>query len=110
MPGVSCPCGTAKRGLASAEDFPGTVHVTQITKDARKHFHRSHTEVYYFLECDENSKMELNGEVFPVKQGDCVYIRSGTFHRAIGEMKVLIISMPKFDPEDEHFETEKPEI
>lgn len=102
MPGVPCPCGTAKRGFESAPDFPATVHVTDISIDAQKHFHREHAEVYYFLECDSDAKLELNDSIFPVKPGDCVLIRPGTFHRAIGKMRVLIVSMPKFDPLDEH--------
>ena len=104
IPGVECPCGTAKRGLAHAPDFPGTIHVTEISQDARKHFHKEHSEVYYVLSCDSDAKLELGDSFFPVKPGFCVLIRPGTFHRAVGKMTVLIISMPKFDPQDEHFE------
>lgn len=101
--GVACPCGTAKRGLMDTADFPGSLHVTEIHEDARAHFHRDHSEIYYFLECGPDAKMELNKILYPVKTGQCVLIRPGTMHRAIGKMKVLILSMPKFDPLDEHF-------
>ena len=101
---VACPCGQAKRAFADTVDFPGTVHVTEISAEARSHYHKQHSEVYYFLECDADAKMELNGEIMNVKPGQCIYIRSNTMHRAIGQMKVLIISMPKFDPLDEHLE------
>ena len=33
LPGVPCPCGTARRGLADVEDYPGTIHVTEIALD-----------------------------------------------------------------------------
>lgn len=100
---VACPCGQAKRAFTDTQDFPGTVHVTEISLEAKAHYHREHSEVYYFLECDENAKMELNGELISVKSGQSIFIRPNTMHRAIGKMKVLIVSMPKFDPLDEHF-------
>ncbi|MEC9094429.1 MAG: cupin domain-containing protein [Planctomycetota bacterium] len=102
IPGVPCPCGTAKRGLEDAPDFPGTVHLTEISVDAEKHFHKEHAEVYFFLHCESGAKMELNDEIYTVRAGDCVLIRPGTVHRAVGKMTVLIISMPKFDPKDEY--------
>ena len=37
LPGVPCPCGTARRGLADVPDFPGTIHVTEIAADAHVH-------------------------------------------------------------------------
>lgn len=49
LPGVPCPCGTARRALADVADFPGTIHVTSISTEARRHYHRRLTEVYYFL-------------------------------------------------------------
>jgi len=99
--GVSCPCGTARRGLADVEDFPGTIHVTEISEDAQLHYHRQLTETYFFLECDADARMQLNDEVLPVHPGMCIMIRPGTRHRAIGRMKVLIVVYPKFDPQDE---------
>lgn len=106
LPGIECPCGVARRGLADAADFPGTLHVTEISIDARKHFHKCHTEVYYILSCEPDARLELNEEIFPVRPGTCVLIRPGTFHRAVGRMKVLILSLPKFDPADEFFTRE----
>lgn len=103
MPGTPCPCGTAKRGLVEATDFPGTIHVTDISLNARTHFHKEHSEVYYILSCETGAALELNHRQYPVRPGSCVLIRPGTFHRAVGKMKVLIVSMPKFDPQDEHF-------
>ena len=102
--GVACPCGTARRGLADVNDFPGTIHVTEISADARLHYHRRLTETYYFLECGDDARMQLDDEIVAVHAGMCVMIRPGTRHRAIGTMKVLIVVLPKFDPEDEWFD------
>jgi mannose-6-phosphate isomerase-like protein (cupin superfamily) len=96
-----CPCGEARRAFVDAVDLPATVHVTVISADAKKHYHLKHSEVYYFLDCDEDASMELNEEIIPVKVGMSILIRPGTRHRAIGKMKVLIVSFPKFDPNDE---------
>ena len=38
--GVSCPCGVARRALASSEHFPGTIHRIEISADARLHCHK----------------------------------------------------------------------
>lgn len=104
LPGVPCPCGTARRALADVPDFPGTIHVTEISADAKRHYHRRLTETYYILECGPEARLELDGEEVPVHPGTCVMIRPGTRHRALGEMKVLIVVFPKFDPEDEWFD------
>ncbi|MCC9600929.1 cupin domain-containing protein [Stieleria sp. JC731] len=104
LPGVNCPCGVARRAFADREDFPATVHFTQIKCDAKTHYHREHTEVYVVLSCNEDAAIELNGQLHPVRPKTSVLIPPGTRHRAIGEMDVLIVCYPKFDPHDEHFD------
>ncbi len=104
IPGVPCPCGTARRALADVPDYPGTIHVTEISEDAKLHYHKRLTETYYFLECAADAAMQLNDQRIAVKPGMCVMIRPGTRHRAIGKMKVLIVCLPKFDPHDEWFD------
>lgn len=101
MPGVPCPCGTARRGFSETSDVPYTIHVTEIAADAKLHYHKRLTETYYFLECDEDAQMQLNDQLIDVHPGMCILIRPGTRHRAIGRMKVLIVVLPKFDPQDE---------
>lgn len=104
IPPVACPCGTARRAWTDVEDFPATVHVTLIDRTARQHYHQRITEVYYFLECDPDAQLELDGRAVRVAPGMCVLIRPGTRHRAVGHMKVLIVAVPKFDPLDEWFD------
>jgi mannose-6-phosphate isomerase-like protein (cupin superfamily) len=101
LPGVSCPCGTARRAFADIDDFPGTVHRTEITDDAKPHYHRRLTETYYILQCQADAKMQLDDELIPVKPGTCILIPPGVVHRAVGRMTVLIVVLPKFDPTDE---------
>ena len=58
VPGTPCPCGTARRAFADVEDYPGTIHVTEIAADARTLYHKRLTETYYFLECGPDAKMQ----------------------------------------------------
>jgi quercetin dioxygenase-like cupin family protein len=101
---VPCPCGQARRAFADVPDFPGTLHRTEISADARTHYHKTLTETYYFLECGPDARMELDGRAVPVRPGTAVMIRPGTRHRAVGRMTVLIVCLPKFDPHDEWFD------
>ena len=101
IPGVPCPCGTARRAFQGVSEFPGTLHVTEISEDAQKHFHKTLTETYYFLECEPDARMELDDEIIDVHRGMAIVIPPGVKHRALGRMKVLIIVLPEFDPQDE---------
>ncbi len=104
IPGVPCPCGTARRAYGDVEAFPATIHVTQISREARIHYHKHLTEAYYFLECSPGAAMHLDGEIVPVHPGMSILIPPGVRHSALGEMRVLIVAIPKFDPADEHFD------
>ena len=72
IPGVECPCGTARRAFHGVEEFPGTIHVTEISADAKLHYHKKLTETYYFLECEEDAQMQLDDELVPVHPGRCI--------------------------------------
>jgi len=105
LPGVPCPCGTSRRAFAG--DVPGacSVHLVEISRDSRTHYHRRLTEVYYFLEGE--GQMELDGKLHAVRPGMAVLIPPGTRHRAVpgkSPMKVLNFVVPRFDPQDEWFD------
>lgn len=104
IPGIPCPCGIARRAFDDVEDFPATIHQTEISTEAKTHYHRKLTETYYILECEADAKMELDGKQIPIKPGVCILIPPGVRHRAIGQMKILNIVIPKFDPSDEFFD------
>ena len=101
LPGVPCPCGLARRAFADQANFPGTVHLTQISHNAATHYHRHQTEIYVILECEADGAIELDGELRSVKPLDAILIPPGVRHRAVGAMRVLIICSPAFDPADE---------
>ncbi len=102
--GVPCPCGIARRAFHGVDEFPGTLHVTEISEEAQKHYHKTLTETYFFLECDDDAKMELDDQIIAVRPGVSIVIPPGVRHRALGRMKVLIVVLPEFDPQDEWFD------
>jgi hypothetical protein len=48
--------------------------------------------------------MELDGEMIPVKPLTSIFIKPGCRHRAVGQMKIVNIPIPAFDPTDEWFD------
>lgn len=101
---VDCPCGVTRRALADDPASPLSIHRTDISTDAKTHYHKRQTEVYYVLECAAEACIELDGDRHAIRPGMAVHIPPGTRHRAIGEMKVLVVSVPRFDPADEWFD------
>jgi mannose-6-phosphate isomerase-like protein (cupin superfamily) len=77
-----------------------TVHLTEISKDSRVHYHKKMTEIYTVLEGEGH--LELDGDIIPLKPLTTVMIRPGCRHRAVGQLKLLIVPMPPFDPADEY--------
>ena len=103
VPPVPCPCGQARRAFATSgpesERPAASVHLVEVSADARPHYHRHMTEIYLVLEGEGH--LELDGERVPVKPMTAVYIRPGCRHRAVGKMKIVNIPVPAFDPADE---------
>ena len=106
IPGVPCPCGTARRAFAEVTEYPATIHVTEISEDAVVHYHKRLTETYFILECESDAKLQLNDEFIPLHPGMCIMIPPGTRHRAVGKMKIINFVIPKFDPADEFVDGE----
>jgi mannose-6-phosphate isomerase-like protein (cupin superfamily) len=102
--GVPCPCGTSRRAFLEVADYPASVHLVEISVDARLHYHKRLTEMYFIVECGPDARMQLDDDLLPLRAGMCVLIRPGVRHRAIGPMKVLNVVIPKFDPHDEWFD------
>jgi mannose-6-phosphate isomerase-like protein (cupin superfamily) len=99
---VKCPCGFSRRAFISPENTTATMHIVDIEKDAKVHFHKKLTEVYLILEGE--GYMELDGESVPVKPMTAIFIKPGCRHRAVGKMRIVNVSIPPFDTEDEWFD------
>lgn len=99
---VDCPCGQSRRAFTDDPDRTASLHVVDISTDARTHYHRKLTEIYYILE--GHGQMELDGELHKVGPGSAILIKPGCRHRAIGEMRIINVPVPAFDPDDEWFD------
>ncbi len=96
---VPCPCGQARRAFAEPDNDVATLHVVDIKTDSEVHYHKKMTEIYLVLEGE--GFMELDGEKIPVKPMTSVFIKPGCRHRAVGNLRIVNIPIPAFDPEDE---------
>ena len=99
-PPIACPCGTARRIITGEDNDLLSVHRVTIRKEARKHYHTRLTEYYIIL--SGSGEIELDDERVPVKPGDVIMIPPGTRHVARGELEIINIVCPPFDPADEH--------
>ena len=79
LAGTPCPCGTSRRAFCIPENPIASIHLVE-------------------------GQIELDGEVISVKPMTAILIKPGCRHRAIGEMKIINIPVPTFDPADEHFD------
>lgn len=109
IPAVSCPCGLSQRAFATHDNQTATIHKVHISEDAQAHYHKKLTEIYLILETEGEAFMELDGSKFPLQPMTTVLIKPGCRHRAIGKMKIINVSVPAFDPEDEWLDEPTPE-
>ena len=96
---IPCPCGQARRAFAEPDNDVATLHLVDIKTDSEVHYHKKMTEIYLVLEGE--GFMELDGEKIPVKPMTSIFIKPGCRHRAVGNLRIVNIPIPAFDPEDE---------
>jgi mannose-6-phosphate isomerase-like protein (cupin superfamily) len=84
------------------DNSTATIHLVTISKDSRTHYHKKLTEIYLVLEGE--GFIELDGNRVPLKPMTSVMIKPGCRHRAVGNLKVINVAIPSFDPEDEWFD------
>ena len=97
-----CSCGSTRRAFADDPERVASFHIVDISEDARAHYHKNLTEIYFVLE--GSGQMELDATVHPVSAGDAIFIKPGCRHRAVGNLKIINVVIPAFDPDDEWFD------
>ena len=102
IPPVPCPCGQARRAFSGDEDQVASAHLVDILKEAKIHYHKKMHEIYIVLEGE--GYMELDGEKVPVRPLSSILIKPGCRHRAVGDLKIINVPIPAFDPADEWFD------
>jgi len=98
----ACPCGFAKRAFCDEPGAVASLHMVEINQDSRVHYHKRMTEIYLVIEGE--GFLELDGELVPVRPFTTVYIKPGCRHRAVGQLRIINIPVPAFDPQDEWFD------
>ncbi|WP_457614099.1 cupin domain-containing protein [Methanopyrus sp.] len=91
------PCGRV-RELYSDDKI--SVAEVSVRGEGEEHYHRRTFEVYYVI--DGRGKVVLNGRPVDIRRGDVVAIEPGTRHKVIGNLKILAVCIPPFDPDDVH--------
>ncbi len=99
IPPTPCPCGQARRAFKEPWNTLASVHLTDISVDSKLHYHKKMTEIYIVLEGE--GYLEADGERIPLKPMTSIMIRPGCVHRAVGNLRIINVPMPPFDPADE---------
>jgi len=99
---IKCPCGFSRRAFAGPDNPVATMHIVDIQEDARTHYHKKLTEIYFVLE--GTGHIELDGKKVAIKPLTAVLIKPLCRHRAIGRMRIVNVCIPAFDERDEWFD------
>ncbi len=99
---VACPCGFSRRAYIAESDQRVSFHVVEIREDARTHYHRNLLEIYYVLE--GSGTLEVDDDSIELTPGKSVLIHPFCRHRARGALRIVNVSLPAFDPDDEFFD------
>jgi mannose-6-phosphate isomerase-like protein (cupin superfamily) len=101
LPSKRCSCGRTRRAFTDHPDRTLSVHLLDV-EDAVAHYHRIATEVYVVLEGEGH--VELDGVPHPARPMSAFLIPPGVRHRAVGDLRVLVIPVPAADDKDEYFD------
>jgi mannose-6-phosphate isomerase-like protein (cupin superfamily) len=92
-------CGQIRPLLEEKDEAAAEVHHLEIT-DAKLHYHERTDEIYYIL--DGEGAMQLDDETISLSEGVVVYVPRGVKHRAWGDLKVLVVCIPRGVLHDVH--------
>ena len=92
-------CGQIRPVLDEKDGAAAEVHHLEIT-DAKLHFHERTDEIYYVL--DGQGRMQLDDEEIELHKDVVVYVPRGVKHRAWGDLKVLVVCIPRGVLSDVH--------
>ena len=92
-------CGQIRPLLEEKDGTPAEVHHLEIT-DARLHYHKRTDEIYYVI--GGQGRMQLDEVTIALSEGVVVYVPRGVKHRAWGDLKVLVVCIPRGVLHDVH--------
>jgi len=94
-------CGQIRPVLEEKDGAAAEVHHLEIT-NAKLHYHERTDEIYYVL--DGEGRMCLDDREIELHKDVIVYVPRGVRHRAWGNLKVLVVCIPRGVLNDVHEE------
>jgi len=92
-------CGQIRPLLEEKDGAAAEVHHLEIT-NAKLHYHKQTDEIYYVL--GGQGRMSLDGKEIELREGVVVYVPRGVKHKAWGNLKVLVVCIPRGVLNDVH--------
>jgi mannose-6-phosphate isomerase-like protein (cupin superfamily) len=92
-------CGQIRCLVEAKDEAAAEVHHVQI-QDAKLHFHARTDEFYYIIA--GQGRMILDDEEIELHEGVVVYVPRGVKHKAIGNLTVLTVCIPRGVLDDVH--------
>lgn len=92
-------CGEIRCLIEEKDGAAGEVHRVKI-HDAKMHYHAKTDEFYYVI--DGHGTMTLDGTQIELHQGVVVYVPRGIKHKAVGDLTVLVVCVPRGVMNDIH--------
>lgn len=92
-------CGAIRCLIEESDGAAGEVHHVEI-QNAKLHCHKNTDEFYYII--DGQGKMILDDEEIELHRGVVVYVPRGVKHKAIGNLTVLTVCVPRGVLHDVH--------
>ena len=92
-------CGQIRPLIEEKDGAAAEVHHLEIS-DAKLHYHERTDEIYYVI--DGQGRMRLNDEEVELRPGVVVYVPRGMKHKAWGNLKVLVVCIPRGVLNDVH--------
>lgn len=92
-------CGQIRPLIEEQDEAAAEVHHVEIA-DAKLHYHERTDEFYYVI--DGEGTMVLDDEEIELHRGVVVYVPRGVKHKAIGNLTVLTVCIPRGVLDDVH--------
>jgi mannose-6-phosphate isomerase-like protein (cupin superfamily) len=92
-------CGLIRPLIEEKDGAAAEVHHLEIT-DAKLHYHERTDEIYYVI--GGQGRMKLDETEIDLREGVVVYVPRGVKHKAWGNLKVLVVCIPRGVLSDVH--------
>ncbi len=92
-------CGQIRPLVEEKDEAAAEVHHVEIDQ-AKLHYHARTDEFYYVI--DGQGTMTLDGTEIELHKGVVVYVPRGIKHKAVGDLTVLVVCIPRGVMHDVH--------